>query len=141
MFVRIKTKSKLSENEEATIFNSRIISNTLSVKLWKIYKAEQSRRSPGNGMLEVSSPSKGILITDVALTGSTDPTTIASPAVSLLVYKTAKASDSIPGYFYNSGTIVSPIWTRLAKDTTISQITSLQTSIYRQCYAIRLKQF
>ena len=141
MFVRIKTKSKLSENEEATIFNSRIISNTVSVKLWTIYKAEQSRRSPGNGMLEVSSPSKGILITNVALTGSTDPTTIASPAVSLLVYKTATVSDIIPGYFYNSGTIVSPIWTRLAKDTTISQITSLQTSIYRQWYAIRLKQF
>jgi hypothetical protein len=92
-------------------------------------------------MLEVSSPSKGILIPNVALTGSTDPTTIASPAVSLLVYKTATVSDSIPGYFYNSGTIVSPIWTRLAKDTTISQITSLQTSIYRQWYAIRLKQF
>jgi hypothetical protein len=44
MFVRIKIKSKLSENEEATIFKSRIIGNTVSVKLWTIYKAEQSRR-------------------------------------------------------------------------------------------------
>jgi hypothetical protein len=96
---------------------------------------------PGSGMLEVSSPSKGILITNVALTRSTDPTTRASPVVSLLVYNTATVSDIIPGYFYNSGTIVSPIWTRLVKDTTISQKTSLQTSIYRQWYAIRLKQF
>ena len=67
----------------------------------------------GSAMLDVSSPSKGILIPNVALTGSTDATTIISPAVSLLVYNTATVSDILPGYFYNSGTIVSPFWTRL----------------------------
>ena len=68
---------------------------------------------PGSAMLEVNSASKGILIPNVSLTGSTDATTITSPAVSLLVYNTATVSDILPGYFYNSGTIVSPFWTRL----------------------------
>jgi hypothetical protein len=81
---------------------------------------------PGSAMLEVNSASKGILIPNVALTGITDATTIKSPALSLLVYNTATVSDVEPGYYYNAGTIVSPIWTRLATDATIGTITSLQ---------------
>jgi uncharacterized protein (TIGR02145 family) len=69
---------------------------------------------PGSAMLEVSSTSKGILIPNVSLTGITDATTIALPAVSLLVYNTATVSDVIPGYYYNSGTSGSPFWTRLS---------------------------
>jgi uncharacterized protein (TIGR02145 family) len=65
-------------------------------------------------MLEVNSTSKGILIPNVALTGITDAITIALPAASLLVYNTATVSDVEPGYYYNSETAVSPIWTRLA---------------------------
>jgi uncharacterized protein (TIGR02145 family) len=72
---------------------------------------------PGSAMLEVNSASKGILIPNVSLTGSTDSTTIASPAVSLLVYNTATVSDVEPGYYYNSGTAVSPVWTRLSTST------------------------
>ena len=72
-----------------------------------------NQNDAGSAMLDVSSPSKGIMIPNVALTGSTDATTIISPAVSLLVYNTATVSDILPGYFYNSGTIVSPFWTRL----------------------------
>ncbi|MFT6480219.1 MAG: hypothetical protein ACJAVP_003380, partial [Spirosomataceae bacterium] len=72
---------------------------------------------PGSAMLEVSSPSKGILIPNVTLTGTTDATTIASPATSLLVYNTATVSDVIPGYYYNSGTSGSPIWIRLSTST------------------------
>ena len=75
----------------------------------------------GSAMLEVNSTSKGILIPNVALTGITDATTIASPAVSLLVYNTATVSDVEPGYYYNSGTAVSPVWSRLSTGTT-SQI-------------------
>jgi uncharacterized protein (TIGR02145 family) len=75
----------------------------------------------GSAMLEVSSPSKGILIPNVALTGTTDATTIASPAVSLLVYNTATVGNIIPGYYYNSGTAISPVWSRLSTGTT-SQI-------------------
>jgi uncharacterized protein (TIGR02145 family) len=81
---------------------------------------------PGSAMLEVNSASKGILIPNVALTGITDATTIKSPALSLLVYNTATVNDVEPGYYYNAGTIVSPIWARLATDATIGTITSLQ---------------
>jgi hypothetical protein len=63
--------------------------------------------------LEVRSTSKGLLIPQVALTASSDATTIASPAASLLVYNTATTSDVIPGYYYNSGTTTSPVWLRL----------------------------
>jgi hypothetical protein len=72
---------------------------------------------PGSAMLEVNSASKGILIPNVALTGITDAITIALPAVSLLVYNTATVSDVEPGYYYNSGTAVSPFWTRLSTST------------------------
>jgi uncharacterized protein (TIGR02145 family) len=72
---------------------------------------------PGSAMLEVNSASKGILIPNVSLTGITDAITIASPAVSLLVYNTATVSDVEPGYYYNAGTIVSPFWTRLSTST------------------------
>ena len=76
-----------------------------------------NQNDPGSAMLEVSSTSKGILIPNVTLTGITDATTITSPAVSLLVYNTATVSDVEPGYYYNSGTIVSPFWTRLSTST------------------------
>jgi uncharacterized protein (TIGR02145 family) len=72
---------------------------------------------PGSAMLEVNSASKGILIPNVALKGITDAITIALPAVSLLVYNTATVSDVEPGYYYNSGTAVSPFWTRLSTST------------------------
>jgi hypothetical protein len=72
---------------------------------------------PGSAMLEVNSASKGILIPNVALTGITDATTITSPAASLLVYNTATVSDVEPGYYYNSGTAVLPVWSRLSTGT------------------------
>jgi uncharacterized protein (TIGR02145 family) len=84
-------------------------------------------------MLDVSSPSKGILIPNLALTGSTDVTTIISPAVSLLVYNTATVSDILPGYFYNSGTIVSPFWTRLVTDAV--------SKAYADLLELRLKAY
>jgi hypothetical protein len=63
--------------------------------------------------LEVRSTSKGILIPQVSLTGSSDATTISSPANSLLVYNTTTISNVISGYYYNSGTNSSPVWLRL----------------------------
>jgi uncharacterized protein (TIGR02145 family) len=87
----------------------------------------------GSAMLDVSSPSKGILIPNVSLTGSTDVTTITSPAVSLLVYNTATVSDILPGYFYNSGTIVSPFWTRLVTDAV--------SKAYADLLELRLKAY
>ena len=58
--------------------------------------------------LDVTATNKGLLVPRVALTGSTDTATIASPATSLLVYNTATAGTSpnnvIPGYYYYTGT-------------------------------------
>ena len=58
--------------------------------------------------LDVTATNKGLLVPRVALTGSTDTATIASPATSLLVYNTASAGTSpntvSPGYYYFNGT-------------------------------------
>lgn len=59
-----------------------------------------------SAMLDVSSTSRGILAPRVALTGTTDATTIANGnVVSLLVYNTATVADVSPGYYYWDGTI------------------------------------
>lgn len=54
-------------------------------------------------ILDVSSNNKGVLIPRVALTGTSDITTIASPATSLLIYNTATISNVTPGYYYWTG--------------------------------------
>lgn len=60
--------------------------------------------------IDVSSDASksGLLIPRVALTGTTDVTTITSPATSLLVYNTATAgtvpNNVTPGYYYWNGT-------------------------------------
>jgi len=67
-----------------------------------------------SAMLDVKSANKGLLIPQVALTGTLDNTTITSPATSLLIYNTATAgtfpNDVTPGYYYWNGTD----WTRLS---------------------------
>ena len=63
-----------------------------------------------SAMLDVSSANKGVLITRVSLTSTTDVTTIANPATSLLVYNTnANMTGGGTGYYYWNGTA----WTRL----------------------------
>jgi hypothetical protein len=56
---------------------------------------------------------RGLLIPRIALVSSTDATTIASPATSLLVYNVGTGGLSPAGYFYNSGTSGSPVWIQL----------------------------
>ncbi|WP_050009609.1 hypothetical protein [Flavobacterium sp. B17] len=64
--------------------------------------------------LEVASTNKGMLIPRVALTSSTDQTTITSPATGLMVYNTATAGSApfnvSPGVYVNNGTPTSPSW-------------------------------
>jgi hypothetical protein len=60
--------------------------------------------------LDVNFTDKGLLIPRVALTCSTDASTISSPATSLLVYNTATTGDVTPGYYYWDGSQ----WVRFA---------------------------
>ena len=68
-----------------------------------------------SAMLDVAATDKGLLVPRVTLTGTTDATTISSPATSLLVYNTTAAGSGTsavtPGYYYNSGTTATPVWT------------------------------
>lgn len=57
-----------------------------------------------SAMLDVSSTNKGVLIPRIALINSTSSSPVTSPAISLLVYNTATASDVSPGYYYWNGT-------------------------------------
>ena len=66
-----------------------------------------------SSILDLSSNNKGILIPRVALTGTSDVTTIASPATSLLIYNTATVSNVTPGYYYWNGTA----WTKMVNGT------------------------
>ena len=58
--------------------------------------------------LEVYATNKGFLPPRIALTATTDASTIASPAAGLLIYNTATAgaapNNVVPGYYYWNGT-------------------------------------
>jgi hypothetical protein len=71
---------------------------------WSQVAINTDGTSPDNSaMLDVQSIDKGLLIPRVALTGTMDVATIASPATSLLIYNTATAGTSpdnvTPGYY------------------------------------------
>jgi hypothetical protein len=80
-------------------------------------------------MLDIKSANKGILMPRVALTGTTDAVTVPTPAVSLMVYNTATAGGVTPGYYYNSGTTGSPVWTRVATGTGLTTGTGVATRV------------
>ena len=73
--------------------------------------------------IDCKETNKGVLPNRVALTGTNDAATITSPATGLLIYNTATAgtapNDVVPGYYYNSGTPITPNWSRfnISKDT------------------------
>ncbi|MFN8281893.1 MAG: hypothetical protein U0U67_01675 [Chitinophagales bacterium] len=75
-----------------------------------------------SAVLDISSASKGVRLPNIALTSTTDASTISSPATSLLIFNTATAGISpnnvTPGFYYNSNTPASPIWTRLNTSNT-----------------------
>lgn len=59
-----------------------------------------------SSMLDVQADDSGVLIPRLT---ETQRNSIALPATSLLIFQT----DNTPGYYYNSGTPGSPVWTRL----------------------------
>ncbi|MDR6159059.1 hypothetical protein QF023_002575 [Chryseobacterium sp. SLBN-27] len=72
--------------------------------------------------LEVNSSSKGMLIPRVALAGSTDVTTIPSPATGLMAYNTGTGALTYKGFVFWNGTE----WRAIDNNSTISPaITSL----------------
>jgi len=65
--------------------------------------------------VEMQFTNKGLLIPRVALTSTTDGTTIPSPAHSLLVYNNGGTGALNPeGFYYNAGTPSSPNWVKLS---------------------------
>ncbi|MEQ8625324.1 MAG: tail fiber domain-containing protein [Vicingaceae bacterium] len=59
-----------------------------------------------SAMLDVSSTNSGLLIPRMTLV---QRNALVNPATSLLIYQT----DNTPGYYFNSGTSATPVWTQL----------------------------
>ncbi len=66
-----------------------------------------------SAMLDVQNANKGLLIPQIILGSLTDATVIPSPAASLLIYNTNDLLTEGKGYYYNSGTSLAPVWTKL----------------------------
>ncbi|MBU2554766.1 MAG: tail fiber domain-containing protein [Bacteroidetes bacterium] len=79
-----------------------------------------------SAMLDVKSASKGFLAPRIALTGSTDASTISSPVDGLLIYNTSTVSDVTPGYYYYNGSA----WVQIGLASSASQWTTTGSDIY-----------
>lgn len=75
-----------------------------------------------SAMLDIVNTAKGLLLPRVSLVSTTDASTIATPATSLLVYNTnasiTGADANGVGFYYNSGTSASPVWKKLVGQST-----------------------
>ena len=82
----------------------------LRINLFSQVAINSTGNTPDNSaMLDISASNKGLLIPRVALTGTTDNTTIPSPVTSLLIYNTATVSDVAPGFYYYTGSDWAPV--------------------------------
>jgi hypothetical protein len=70
-----------------------------------------------SAQIDITNAHKGMLPPRVALTGTTDVSTIASPATGLVVYNTTATSDVVAGYYFYNGSA----WMRL--------VTGIKTAI------------
>ncbi len=66
-----------------------------------------------SAMLDITSANKGLLIPRVNLNSLTDAATIASPANALMIFNTNTALPGGAGFYFNSGTAVAPVWSKL----------------------------
>ncbi|UKB86155.1 tail fiber domain-containing protein [Chryseobacterium sp. MEBOG06] len=69
-----------------------------------------------SSVLDLVGSNKGLLIPRIALTGSSDTSTVPSPANSLMIYNSAAANGVVPGYYYwstNAGR-----WAKVLDDLT-----------------------
>jgi len=97
-----------------TIISLYLVLCTLYLSSQNVVVTDDVSYSPdASSMLDVKSTTKGMLMPQIALTGVNDASTITSPATSLLVYNTATVTGLTPGFYYNTGTAIAPVWTRL----------------------------
>ncbi|WP_449387087.1 hypothetical protein [Chryseobacterium lineare] len=77
-----------------------------------------------SAVLDITATNKGLLIPRVALTSTTDQTTISNPATGLMIYNTATAGtapyDVTPNLMVNNGTPTSPSWTKVVSQNTVT---------------------
>ena len=71
-----------------------------------------------SALLHINATNKGVLIPSVQLTSTSDATTIASPATSLLVYNVIGGGLTPAGYWYNAGSPSVPNWVQLISTAT-----------------------
>ena len=70
-----------------------------------------------NSLLELESTNKGVLFPRVALTGTTDATTVGTQVAGMTVYNTAATNDVTAGMYTSNGTI----WVKLGSSTPVYQ--------------------
>lgn len=63
-----------------------------------------------SAILDITTGNAGVLIPRIALTDTSDATTIPAPAHSLIIYNTGIGNGLTEAYYYNDGTGVSPHW-------------------------------
>lgn len=73
-----------------------------------------------SAVLDINSSNKGVLFPNVALTSASAATPLSSPATGLIVWNTGTGGLSPAGYYYNSGTSVSPVWTKVANGAVLT---------------------
>jgi hypothetical protein len=79
----------------------------------------------GNTFSAGSGKCEGVLIPNVPLTSSTDNTSVTKPATSLIVYVPSGSGLTPSGYYYNSGTSSSPVWSSVGSSTNGGNITAV----------------
>ena len=100
--------NKNQSNMKKTFLLSLLTLFTLTFSFAQNVAINADASLPNNSaMLDVKSTNKGLLMPRVALIGTDDVTTIASPAVSLMIYNTATTTGTTavtPGYYYRTAT-------------------------------------
>lgn len=72
-----------------------------------------------SAMLDIQSSNSGLLIPRVSLSSLTDASAISNPASSLLIFNSNAALAGGKGFYYNSGTAGSPVWTKLMSTASV----------------------
>ena len=127
---KLKIKVIIMKNHTLS-FCCRIISILLLVFFYvQLTMAQEAGNKPAKGVRdsisgkEMKLSSKANSILRVALTGTTDNTSVKGVSTNLLIYNTAKAGASphnvYPGYYNNVGTIEKPVWKRV--EVTVKEV-------------------